>query len=86
VNAVLFVLMGCSSAGSPPEAVLHAEGTLPCESDADCVSNYHPCYADAVCAHVAEVPPTPDIVCDPPDFAPPSAACVCDATCAVEPP
>lgn len=81
------VLVACSGPlADPPLATLEALGSTPCASDDDCLVSHNACYADATCSHEDDIPITPDVLCDPPQFTRPDAdACVCgDAgTCAV---
>jgi len=82
--AIVFLMSstGCDTA-TAPEAVMVSEGRTPCTSDAECVEWYNSCYDTAKCWHTEDVDATPDIVCDPADYAPPSSACICDGTCVV---
>ncbi len=77
-------IMGCGAEPAAiPAAVLEAEGDTPCATDDDCQVWYNGCFETASCWHTDDVDATPDILCDPPDYAPPDAQCVCDEVCVV---
>ncbi|MEZ4316249.1 MAG: hypothetical protein R3F61_02045 [Myxococcota bacterium] len=83
----MVAVAGCASSGSGPAepAVLVREGITPCASDAECGVWYNGCFETAKCWHTDDVGATPDLVCDPPDYAEPVEVCVCDGTCVVVP-
>ena len=79
---MILVLLGLGCGAEPaPVARLVEAGETPCDADTDCLVSYHPCLDEAVCSHASDVPATPDIVCDPPEFQPPTAMCRCDGLC-----
>lgn len=82
---MLLLLLACTDgAGNTlPASVLTAAGETPCSIDADCVISRNSCYPDATCSHADDLPALPDILCDPPDYGPPSTTCVCEDLCSV---